>query len=280
MWYLGSALHSQDVFKSESAVGVRELLGLGEHFVVGIHGDGGDLLLGEGAVLGAGAGGGDGIHHVHAGGYLAEGGVLAVQVLGVGVHDEELAPCGVGGGGTGHAEDAPLMPQVVLHAVEEEFALDAVAGAAHAGALGAAALDHKAGDDTVEGQAVSNLDIPVLAVFGIGCVIGILAFSKFLHWLLARCERQTMLVLVGFVIGALVKVWPWNDMTAVAKAQFLRSGMSAADASTAVSALVENGAVLRLVIDPQTTGAIIWALAGLVTVVLIEFLSKRKGAEK
>ena len=129
-------------------------------------------------------------------------------------------------------------------------------------------------------QAVSNLDIPVLAVFGIGCVIGILAFSKFLHWLLARCERQTMLVLVGFVIGALVKVWPWNDMTAVAKAQFLRSGMSAADASTAVSALVENGAVLRQVIDPQTTGAIIWALAGLVTVVLIEFLSKREGAEK
>lgn len=129
-------------------------------------------------------------------------------------------------------------------------------------------------------QAVSNLDIPVLAVFGIGCVIGILAFSKFLHWLLARCERQTMLVLVGFVIGALVKVWPWNDMTAVAKAQFLRSGMSAADASTAVSALVENGAVLRQVIDPQTAGAIIWSLAGLVTVVLIEFLSKRKGAEK
>ena len=127
-------------------------------------------------------------------------------------------------------------------------------------------------------QAVSNLDIPVLAVFGIGCVIGILAFSKFLHWLLARCERQTMLVLVGFVIGALVKVWPWNDMTAVAKAQFLRSGMSATDATTAVNALIENGAVLRQVIDPQTGWAIFWAIAGLVTVVLIEYLSKRKGA--
>ena len=139
---------------SESAVGVGELFGLGEHFAVGVHGDGGDLLLGEGTILGAGAGGGDGVHHIHAACHLAKGGVLAVQVLGVGVHDEELASRGVGGGGTGHAEDAPLMLEVVFHAVEEELSLDAVARAAHAGALGAAALDHEAGDAPVEDQAV------------------------------------------------------------------------------------------------------------------------------
>ena len=154
VWYPGSAEHSLDILKSESAVGVGELFGLGEHFAVGIDRDGGDLLLGNGTILRAGAGGGDGVHHVHAGRYLAEGGVLAVQVLGVGVHDEELAARGVGGGGTGHTENAPLMLQVVLHAVEEELALDAVARAAHSGALGAAALDHEAGDDPVEDQAV------------------------------------------------------------------------------------------------------------------------------
>ena len=99
--------------------------------------------------------GGDGVHHVHAGGHLAKGGVLAVQMLGVGVHDEELAAGGVGAGGTGHADRTPrLWLQVVLHAVEEELALDAVAGAAHAGALRAAALDHEAGNDSVEDQAV------------------------------------------------------------------------------------------------------------------------------
>ena len=154
VWYPGSAEHSLDILKSESAVGVGELLGLGEHFAVGVHGDGGDFLLCNGAVLGAGFDTGDGIHHVHAGRYLAEGGVLAVQVLGIGMHDEELAARGVGRRGTGHAEDTPLMLQVVLHAVEEELALDAVAGAAHAGALGAAALNHEAGDDPVEDQAV------------------------------------------------------------------------------------------------------------------------------
>ena len=46
------------------------------------------------------------------------------------------------------------MDQVVLHAVLGKLALDGVAGAAHAVAVGAAALDHKAGDAAVEDQAV------------------------------------------------------------------------------------------------------------------------------
>ena len=80
-------------------------------------------------------------------------------MLGVGVHDEELAARGVGGGGTRHAENAPLVLQVVLDAVEKELALDAVAGAAHAGALGAAALNHEAGDDSVEDQTIIKMVI-------------------------------------------------------------------------------------------------------------------------
>ena len=46
------------------------------------------------------------------------------------------------------------MLQVILEAVGRKLAPDAVAGAAHAGAVGVAALDHKAGDDPVEDQAV------------------------------------------------------------------------------------------------------------------------------
>lgn len=65
-------------------------------------------------------------------------------------------------------------------------------------------------------KAVADVNIPVLLVFGIGCVVGILAFSRFLHWLLAKAERETMLVLLGFVIGSLIKVWPWANETAKA----------------------------------------------------------------
>ena len=69
--------------------------------------------------------------------------------------------------------------------------------------------------------AVSNLDIPVLAVFAVGCVVGIVAFSKILHWLIAHFEKQTLLVLIGFTVGSLVKVWPWADKAAYQAANVL-----------------------------------------------------------
>ena len=51
----------------------------------------------------------------------------------------------------------------------------------------------------------------VLAVFGCGVIIGILGFSKLLHWMLARWHKETLIVLAGFIIGSLVKVWPWGN---------------------------------------------------------------------
>lgn len=55
----------------------------------------------------------------------------------------------------------------------------------------------------------------IMGVFMVGAVVGILGFSKFLHWLLARWHRTTLIVLAGFIIGSLVKVWPWNNVEAM-----------------------------------------------------------------
>lgn len=106
-------------------------------------------------------------------------------------------------------------------------------------------------------QAITDLNWPVIIVFGVGCVVGILAFAKLLHWLLARWERPTMLVLLGFVFGSLVRVWPWYDGEAVAAAQLLRTG--------SVSPL-----------DLQIPGAVIWCAVGIAAVVLFELLGSRK----
>ena len=59
----------------------------------------------------------------------------------------------------------------------------------------------------------------ILSVFLIGAIIGILSFSKLLHWLLARWQKETMLVLAGFIIGSLVKVWPWSNTEALAQSE-------------------------------------------------------------
>ena len=102
-------------------------------------------------------------------------------------------------------------------------------------------------------EAIGSLDWPVLAVFGLGCVIGLAAFSKFLHWLLGKWQQQTMLVLIGFVLGSLVKVWPWSA----------ESLQKAADAA---------GGVLP---GPMIVPGVVWIVIGIVTVIAMELAGKR-----
>ena len=70
------------------------------------------------------------------------------------MHDEELRACGIGHYGARHRKHALGVFEVVFEAVGGEFTLDVVAGTAHAGAVRAAALDHKAVDNAVKGQPV------------------------------------------------------------------------------------------------------------------------------
>jgi len=71
--------------------------------------------------------------------------------------------------------------------------------------------------DLVSGVNIGQ-NILIIGALGIGAVIGILSFSKLLHWLLARWQKETMIVLAGFIIGSLVKVWPWSNPEALAQA--------------------------------------------------------------
>ena len=71
--------------------------------------------------------------------------------------------------------------------------------------------------DLVSGVELGR-NLLILGIFAIGAVVGILGFSKFLHWLLARWNKETLIVLAGFIIGSLVKVWPWSNPEALAQA--------------------------------------------------------------
>lgn len=67
-------------------------------------------------------------------------------------------------------------------------------------------------------EALTTLNMSVLLPFGLGALIGIIAFSKLLKWLLARYEKPTLLLLLGFVLGSIMRVWPWYDMEIVNEA--------------------------------------------------------------
>jgi putative membrane protein len=50
-----------------------------------------------------------------------------------------------------------------------------------------------------------------ILVFILGCILGLLAFSRLLQWLLLHFHDAVVAVLTGFMIGSLNKVWPWKN---------------------------------------------------------------------
>ncbi len=50
-----------------------------------------------------------------------------------------------------------------------------------------------------------------LLPFLLGAVVGLAAFSRFLSWLLGKYHSQTISVLIGFLIGSLFVIWPYQN---------------------------------------------------------------------
>ncbi|MDB2456147.1 DUF368 domain-containing protein, partial [Candidatus Actinomarina sp.] len=59
-------------------------------------------------------------------------------------------------------------------------------------------------------NAIKDFDIRVILVFGLGCICGLLIFSRFLHFLFQNYKDNLLSVLSGFLIGSLIKIWPFR----------------------------------------------------------------------
>ena len=59
-------------------------------------------------------------------------------------------------------------------------------------------------------QAINDLNIGILAPIALGCVLGMLLFSRLLSYLFKHFKDLTISLLTGFVIGSLAIIWPWK----------------------------------------------------------------------
>ena len=50
-----------------------------------------------------------------------------------------------------------------------------------------------------------------LVVFALGCLFGLLSFSRVLRWLLTHHHDSTMATLCGFMLGSLYRLWPFQE---------------------------------------------------------------------
>jgi putative membrane protein len=64
------------------------------------------------------------------------------------------------------------------------------------------------------GLAAGTIDTDAfvyLTTLGLGCIVGLLAFSRLLAWVLKRFRSATLVFLIGLVLGSLWVLWPFKD---------------------------------------------------------------------
>ncbi len=55
----------------------------------------------------------------------------------------------------------------------------------------------------------------IIGIFGVGCMVGLLGFSRILSWVFDKYKNATLALLTGFLIGSLNKVWPWRNVSEI-----------------------------------------------------------------
>jgi len=117
-------------------------------------------------------------------------------------------------------------------------------------------------------NVIETLDIVGLCVIAAGCLSGLLLFSRFLSWLLAKWYTNTLAVMLGFLLGSLYVTWPWKHTVE-----------TFVDRHGEVQPLVQENVLPHIYasigLDAQLLGVILWAGVGFLLVLSIEWLSKR-----
>lgn len=114
--------------------------------------------------------------------------------------------------------------------------------------------------------AVHSRDLQSIAVVGLGCIIGLLSFSRVLKWMFANYKNTTLAGLTGFIIGSLNKIWPWKETLTT---RINSKGIEVPVLQDSVLPTNYSG-------DAQLTVAILLAVVGFALILGLEKLASHK----
>lgn len=118
-------------------------------------------------------------------------------------------------------------------------------------------------------NAIHTFDILALMSFGTGCICGLMVFSRFLSWLLHQYYTLTLATLIGFLAGSLSVTWPWKEV-------LLTAINSHGETIVLQQASVSPAKYLSVTgSDPQVVAAVCCALAGVLLVVMTEYIATK-----
>lgn len=60
-------------------------------------------------------------------------------------------------------------------------------------------------------DSISNFEIVNLMAVAAGCAVGLVLFVRILSWLLDNYHQPMISLLIGFMLGSMLKIWPWKS---------------------------------------------------------------------
>ena len=60
-------------------------------------------------------------------------------------------------------------------------------------------------------QAINALDFSILIPLAVGCIVGLVVFSRLLAYVFKRFRDVTIAAMTGFILGSLLIIWPWKE---------------------------------------------------------------------
>ncbi len=117
--------------------------------------------------------------------------------------------------------------------------------------------------------AIANVQLDILLVFGSGGILGLMAFSRLLSWLLDNYQTMVIALMCGFLVGSLNIIWPWKLVT---ESAISHSGKTIVLASQNLLPGQFSELVGR---DPLTFICILASIFGLLLVLGLEYVGTR-----
>lgn len=118
-------------------------------------------------------------------------------------------------------------------------------------------------------QAVTERNFLKLFVFAMGCIVGILSFSRVVSWLLRKYHSATIGLLSGFMLGSVNELWPWKIVTA------WRTSSSGEEKPFLTENILPGSYLAQVGEQPQVMAAVSAFAFGIGLVLFIEWLAAK-----
>lgn len=123
-------------------------------------------------------------------------------------------------------------------------------------------------------EAINTRNLVVIAIFGLGCIVGLLSFARLVSWLLNRYHDVAVALLAGFMIGSLNKIWPWKEVIST------RINSKGEEVPLITENILPGEYLTATGLEPHVWQAVLFMIAGIAIVVLLEQLAGKKGRAK